>query len=132
MSLYCKNQSALRPYILGISGVVGTIGVSVFAHKTDWSLSWWYVPIGLFVWLVFGLLLYKIFDPVNRWLIRTVGAKQLEKEQRALALEIVRVLFDREQSIDFPEEDDDLVKREAAISFGKFFWSNEYRGSKES
>ncbi len=128
MAVYCKNQSAARPYVIGVSGVTSATSVSVFAQTTNWYFGWWYVPIALLIWFGLGFLLFQTFQPINTLLIRLFGAKTLEKEQRGLSLQIVQALFDRKQSMDLPNEDDDLVKREAAVSLINFLWSNKNRG----
>lgn len=57
MSLYWKTQSAVRPYVLGISGLAAAISVTAFEQKSEWSLMWyWYVLGGAVLWLIYSLI----------------------------------------------------------------------------
>jgi hypothetical protein len=49
------------------------------------------------------------------------ATEEIEKRQKVIAVEIVRALFDRREALEIPEEDDDLVTREAASMFATFF-----------
>ncbi len=122
MQLYCKTQSAFRPVAFGISAVAAGTTVTVLIHATDWEMPWKiYILVGIILWILYSFLAYRILGPVNRFLIKVFGVDQLKKRQKLIALEIVRALYDRKPELDLPVQDEDLVTREAALSFSHFF-----------
>jgi hypothetical protein len=122
LPFYWKTESAFRSYVIGLSGLAAAITVAGFAQATAWSfMLYWYVVIGVVLWIVCGRIATQFMRPLNGWLIRTYGKRQLEKKQRVIARDIVIALFDRHAALDLPEDDEDLVIREAALSFTDFF-----------
>ena len=134
MPPYFKHQSVVRPVALGITAAAMAPSVSLLLRSTDWSMPWYlYILFSVALFVGFFALLCKLLGPANQLLIWLFGGEQLHKKKRDCALEIVTALFDRKPTVDFPDEDDDLVMREAVRSFRKYFEEGgETNGSQES
>jgi hypothetical protein len=122
MPPYCKSQSAFRPVAFGISAVAAGTTVTLVIHATEWMAHWYvYILVGVILWIFCAYIFYKLLGPINRFLIRTFGKEEIKKRQNVIATEIVKALFDRRPALELPEEDDDLITREAALTFISFF-----------
>ena len=128
MPLYCKKRTAFRAFVLAVCAAMVGPSVALFARENDYVLDIWvYVTSGIVLLLISTVVLYQFVDPLNRVLIHLFGRRQLTAERRKVALEIVSALFERRQW-DLPENDDDLMVREAALNFAKFFRSKAHNG----
>src|SRR5437870_1819916 len=108
--------------MIALSGLAAAITVARFAQATASSLRmYWYVLLRVVLWVVCGRVTTHFMRPLNGWLIRAFGKRRLEKEQRVIAKDIVIALFDRQPALDLPEDDEDLVIRDAALGFVNFF-----------
>ena len=122
MPPYFKHQSVVRPVALGITAAAMAPSVSLLLRSTDWSLPWYlYILLSVALFVAFFGLLCKVLGPVNQLLIWLFGGEQLQKRKRDCALKIVTALFDRKPTVDFPDEDDDLIMKNAVRSFEKYF-----------
>jgi hypothetical protein len=87
-----------------------------------------YLTVGLVEIVSLWLTVNSWFQPFNGLLIRIFGRKLLREKKRELAKQIVQALYDRKSKLPSPIEDDDLVLREAAISYSEYFWRLQSRG----
>src|SRR5688500_783761 len=132
MPLYCKKRTAFRAFVLAVCAAIVGPSVALFAYKSEYVLDIWvYVVSGVVLLLICALALYQVIDPFNRLLIHIFGRRELAEVRQKLALEIVSALYERRQW-ELPENDDDLVIREAALNFAKFFGSREGNGSQKN
>jgi len=128
MPLYCLKRTAFRAFVLAVCAAIVGPSVALFARESDYVLGIWvYVASGIVLLLISAASLYQVMDPLNRVLIHLFGRRQLTAARRKVALEIVSALFERRQW-QLPENDDDLVVREAALNFARFFRSKEHNG----
>jgi hypothetical protein len=129
MSIYCKNQSRARPYIVSVCGLISTFSVGSFAAVTLGELGFrayliTLVVVGGLLWILFN----AFFTEINGFLIRMFGGKTLEEKKRLVAKQIVQRLYDRNVQLRPPIDEDDLVMVEARNMFSDYFWRLKSRG----
>jgi hypothetical protein len=117
---YLKNQSVFRVFAVAISGFAAALTLSLLTHATDWQITWYYyVILGLVIWLGYAFLAYQLLGFANECLIKLFASEELNREMKVIAHEIVMAVFDR-QTINLPEEDEDFLKREVARRFREY------------
>jgi hypothetical protein len=126
MPPYFTHQSAFRSLALGVSAAAAAPTITALIHFTGWLMPWWsYVILSVGIYTFYCFLIYQSIGPINRILINIFASEELKEREKAVALEVVKTLFDGKKSIELPVNQDDLIAREASLNLRKYFTSTE-------